>query len=121
MAIVPSATVKRALAAHPSLTAEQVALVWELTSSGHGIENVEAGAARARPTRYGVAVDAFVAAGHPVLGTSTSNLATRTLEHEAGVRALNTARLLAALDRGEALAPGTVLLVDEAGMVGTRT
>ena len=76
--------------------------------------------ARARPTRCGVAVDAFVAAGHPVLGTSTSNLATRTLEQEAGVRALNTTRLLAALDRGEALAPGTVLLVDEAGMVGTR-
>ena len=76
--------------------------------------------ARARPTRCGVAVDAFAAAGHPVLGTSTSNLATRTLEQEAGVRALNTTRLLADLDRGEALAPGTVLLVDEAGMVGTR-
>ena len=76
--------------------------------------------ARARPTRCGVAVDAFTAAGHPVLGTSTSNLATRTLEQEAGVRALNTTRLLADLDRGEALAPGTVLLVDEAGMVGTR-
>ena len=36
------------------------------------------------------------------------------------MRALNTTRLLADLDRGEALAPGTVLLVDEAGMVGTR-
>jgi hypothetical protein len=62
-------------------------------------------------------------AGHPVLGTSTSksNLATRTLEQEAGVRALNTTRLLADLDRGHPLAPGTVLLVDEAGMVGTRT
>ena len=37
------------------------------------------------------------------------------------MRALNTARLLADLDRGQSLAPGTVLLVDEAGMVGTRT
>ncbi len=37
------------------------------------------------------------------------------------MRALNTARLLGALDRGEALAPGTVVVVDEAGMVGTRT
>ena len=103
-----------------SLTAEQVALVWELTSSGHGIENVEAGAGAGKTYALRVAVDAFVAAGHPVLGTSTSNLATRTLEQEAGVRALNTTRLLAALDHGEALAPGTVLLVDEAGMVGTR-
>ena len=120
VAVVPSATVIRALAAHPSLTAEQVALVWELTSSGHGIENVEAGAGAGKTYALRVAVDAFAAAGHPVLGTSTSNLATRTLEQEAGVRALNTTRLLADLDRGEALASGTVLLVDEAGMVGTR-
>ena len=99
------ATVIRALAAHPSLTAEQAALVWELTSSGHRIENVEAGAGAGKTYALRVAVDAFAAAGHPVLGTSTGNLATRTLEHEAGVRALNTTRLLADLDRGHALAP----------------
>jgi hypothetical protein len=120
VAVVPSEAVLRALGAHPTLTAEQVALVWELTSSGHGIENVEAGAGAGKTYALRVAVDAFVAAGHPVLGTSTSNLATRTLEQEAGVRALNTTRLLADLDGGEVLAPGTVLLVDEAGMVGTR-
>jgi conjugative relaxase-like TrwC/TraI family protein len=120
VAVVPSETVIRALAAHPLLTVAQVALVWELTSSGHGIENVEAGAGAGKTHALRVAVDAFAGAGHPVLGTSTSNLATRTLEQEAGVRALNTTRLLASLDRGAALAPGTVLLVDEAGMVGTR-
>jgi hypothetical protein len=98
-----------------------VALVWALASSGHGIENVEAGAGAGKTYALRVAVNAFVAAGHPVLGTSTSNLATRTLEHEAGVRGVNTTRLLAGLDRGDALAAGTVLLVDEAGMVGTRT
>jgi hypothetical protein len=105
VAVVPSEAVTGALGAHPTLTAEQVALVWELTSSGHGIENVEAGAGAGKTYALRVAVDAFVAAGHPVLGTSTSNLATRTLEQEAGVRALNTTRLLADLDRGEALAP----------------
>jgi ATP-dependent exoDNAse (exonuclease V) alpha subunit len=93
----------------------------ELTSSGHGIENVEAGAGAGKTYALRVAVAAFAAAGHPVLGTSTSNLATRTLEQEAGVRALNTTRLLADLDHGELLAPATVLVVDEAGMVGTRT
>src|SRR4029078_6400168 len=88
--------------------------------SGHGIENIEAGAGAGKTYALGVAVEAFTAAGHQVLGTSTANLATGTLEQEAGVRALNTTRLLAHLDRGETLAPGTVLLVDEAGMVGTR-
>jgi hypothetical protein len=120
VAVVPSKALTGVLAAHPTLTDEQVALVWELTSSGHGIENVEAGAGAGKTFALRVAVDAFVAAGHPVLGTSTSNLATRTLEQEAGVRALNTTRLLADLEGGEGLAPGTVLLVDEAGMVGTR-
>jgi conjugative relaxase-like TrwC/TraI family protein len=121
VAIVPPATVRQALAAHPTLSPEQAAMVWELTSSGHGIENVEAGAGAGKTYALRVAVAAFTAAGHPVLGISTSNLATRTLEHEAGVRALNTARLLTDLDHGQPLAPGTVVLVDEAGMVGTRT
>ena len=120
VAVVPPATVKRALAAHPTLSPEQAELVWKLTTSGHGIENVEAGAGAGKTYALGVAVEAFTAAGHQVLGTSTANLATRTLEQEAGVRALNTTRLLADLDRGETLAPDTVLLVDEAGMVGTR-
>ena len=121
VALVSPAIVKRVLTAHPDLSPEQAALVWELTSSGHRIENVEAGAGAGKTHALGVAVEAFGAAGHPVLGTSTANLATRTLEQEAGVRALNTMRLLADLDCGEALDPGTVLLVDEAGMVGTRT
>jgi hypothetical protein len=121
VAIVSPAIVKRVLTAHPDLSPKQAAVVWELTSSGHAIENVEAGAGAGKTHALGVAVEAFSAAGHPVLGTSTANLATRTLEQEAGVRALNTTRLLADLDRSEALAPGTVLLVDEAGMVGTRT
>jgi AAA domain len=67
VAVVPSQTVTRALAAHPTLTAEQVALVWELARSGHGIENVEAGAGAGKTYALRVAVDAFVAAGHPVL------------------------------------------------------
>jgi AAA domain len=67
VAVVPSQTVTRALAAHPTLTAEQVALVWELARSGHAIENVEAGAGAGKTYALRVAVDAFVAAGHPVL------------------------------------------------------
>jgi conjugative relaxase-like TrwC/TraI family protein len=121
VAIVSPAIVKRVLTAHPDLSPEQAALVWELTSSGHRIENVEAGAGAGKTHALGVAVEAFAAAGHPVLGTSTANLAARTLEQEAAVRARNSTRLLADLDGSETLAPGTVLLVDEAGMVGTRT
>ena len=118
---MPASKLNAALAKSPTLTADQVGLVRALTRSGHGIENVEAGAGAGKTFALRVAVDAFTAAGHPVLGTSTSNLACRTLEAEAGVRAVNTTRLLADLDRGNGLPPETVLLVDEAGMVGTRT
>jgi hypothetical protein len=54
-----------------------------------------------------------------VIGTSTSNVATRNLEDEAGVPSLNITRLLMDLDAGHALALGTVVVMDEAGMVGS--
>jgi hypothetical protein len=49
---------------------------------GAWIENVEAAAGAGKTYALRVAVAAFAAAGHPVLGTSTSNLATRTLEQQ---------------------------------------
>jgi hypothetical protein len=55
--VVQSQTIARALTAHPTLTAEQVALVWALAGSGHGIENVEAGAGAGKTYALRVTVD----------------------------------------------------------------
>jgi conjugative relaxase-like TrwC/TraI family protein len=71
------------------------------------------------------AADAWRAAGLPVLGTAVAARASLALGEQAGIPAMTVTRLLAALDkpvggRPAGLASGTVLIVDEAGMLGTR-
>ncbi len=61
----------------------------------------------------------------PVLGTAVAARAALAFGEQAGVPAMTVTRLLAALDepvggRPAGLARGTVLIVDEAGMLGTR-
>jgi ATP-dependent exoDNAse (exonuclease V) alpha subunit len=55
-----------------------------------------------------------------VLGCGLSARAACELRDQTGVDATTIARLKLALERGRTLAPGSVLIVDEAGMVGTR-
>ena len=72
-----------------------------------------------------VYVDVLGRAGVPVLGCALAATAARELEQACGFRertgraASTVARLLLELDRHR-LAPGTVIVVDEASMVGTR-
>lgn len=64
---------------------------------------------------------AYTAEGFRVLGTSLSQRATRGLEEASGIPSRNVARLLHDLQAGEEdLDAKTVLVVDEAGMLGTR-
>ena len=58
--------------------------------------------------------------GVPVVGACVAAIAARRLDHATGIPATSVARLVHQLRRGEALPPGCVLVVDEAGMVGTR-
>ena len=97
-AIVPLDTVERVIARYPTLSNEQARLVWEVTTPGHRVEQIEAAAGAGKTFALGVAVECFEAAGHRVVGTSTSNVATRTLEDEAGVWSQNTTRLLIDLE-----------------------
>jgi ATP-dependent exoDNAse (exonuclease V) alpha subunit len=68
----------------------------------------------------GAAIEAWQRSGIPVLGCGLSARAACELRDQTGVDATTIARLKLALERGRALAPGSVLIVDEAGMVGTR-
>lgn len=70
----------------------------------------------------GAAVEAWRAAGYEVVGAAPSNQATKELAAGAGLdSAMNTTKLLMELDRGNfQLTDKTVLMVDEAGMVGSR-
>jgi len=112
--------VNAAAAARPSLSDEQRDLVVALTGSGDGVEVVRAAAGTGKTFALDAAREAWQASGVPVLGCALSARAACELRDQAGLDATTIARLRQGFSRGVALAPGSVLIVDEAGMVGTR-
>jgi len=67
-----------------------------------------------------VAVDAFKASGMKVFGVATSNMAAKNLEAEAGAESCSIALMLTNIENGKSsLDSNSVLIVDEAGMVGS--
>jgi conjugative relaxase-like TrwC/TraI family protein len=116
--------VERALGAR-ELSGEQQELVRRLTTSGDGVDVVVGKAGAGKTSALAAAADAWRAAGLPVLGTAVAARAALAFGEQAGVPAMTVTRLLAAIDKPVAgrpagLARGTVLIVDEAGMLGTR-
>jgi conjugative relaxase-like TrwC/TraI family protein len=118
LGVVPEAQVDRALATD-RLADEQADVVRGLTRTGAGIEVVvgPAGAGKTRTLRAARA--AWEAAGYRVIGASLAAVAARELEKGAGIASTSLARFLADA-RTTGLAERTVLVVDEASMIGTR-
>ncbi|MBA3407639.1 MAG: AAA family ATPase, partial [Solirubrobacterales bacterium] len=104
----------------PSLSDEQRALVLALTRSGDGVQVVRSAAGTGKTFALGAAVEAWQHSGIAVLGCGLSARAACELRDQAGIDATTIASLRQGLDQAVALAHGAVLLVDEAGMVGTR-
>lgn len=107
-----------ALTARPYLADEQAAMVRALTTSGDGVQVVLAKAGAGKTTALDAARDAWQRSGRTVHGTALGSYATKELS-DAGIDACTTARLMLDVER-HGLTPGSVLIVDEAGMVGTR-
>ncbi len=120
VAIADSTALQAATNARPSLSGEQRELVAALTQSGRGVEVVRAPAGAGKTFALDAAREAWHHGGVPVLGCALSARAASELRDQAAVEATTIAHLARALDLGLELAPGTVLLVDEAAMVGTR-
>ena len=120
VAIADSSAAQRATKVRPSLSREQRDLVASLTQSGRGVEVVRAPAGAGKTFALDAARDAWQTSGVPVLGCALSARAASELRDQAAVEATTIAHLARALDLGLELAPGTVLLVDESAMVGTR-
>ncbi len=114
-------TVERAIDRAPRLSEEQRDAVRTLTSSGDGIQVVRAAAGTGKTTMLTVARDAWEREGHRVYGCALSARAALELETSAGIDASTIARLRRDLDDGHHLPAGSVLVVDEAGMVDSRT
>ncbi|MDP9383715.1 MAG: AAA family ATPase [Actinomycetota bacterium] len=112
--------VDAALAARPTLAEEQRRLVLALTRGRGGVQVIRAAAGTGKTFALDAAREAWQRAGVPVVGCALSARAACELRDQAGVDATTIARLRYRLDTGTELSPGSVLLVDEAGMVGTR-
>lgn len=123
-AVVQELTVARVLAHRPSIKPDQEAMVRRLLTGGEGIVVVigEAGSGKTYAT---VAAARGWAEGGSELRVAAPTWRAANVLRSEGLDATSVARLLAELDRAsaagqQALARGSVLVVDEAGMVDSR-
>jgi conjugative relaxase-like TrwC/TraI family protein len=113
--------VDAALANRPELADEQVRLVRGLTTSGDGVQLVRAAAGTGKTYALEAARHAWEASGFRVYGCALSARAAVELESQSGIDSTTIARLRLDIAQGYGLDGRNVLVVDEAGMVGSRT
>jgi AAA domain len=143
-------TLRETLAAHPTVGADQAAMVRAITQGGQGVSVVVGKAGTGKTYALGVARHAWQLEGYRVLGAAPTGIATVCLDAEGFEHSRTVDSLLVELDRecadrerrGGAAAPlnrqalgrdrgqdgqdegvldeRTVLVVDEAAMLGSR-
>jgi Ti-type conjugative transfer relaxase TraA len=109
----------RALAARPFLSAEQRAAIEHVTAPQQ-LAAVVGLAGAGKSTMLAAAREAWEAAGYRVQGAALAGKAAEGLEEAAGIRARTLASWLQAWERGfDTLTGRDVLVIDEAGMIGS--
>jgi hypothetical protein len=120
-AVASHQAVRDALAAHPTAGTDQQAMVRDLCQGGQGVVLVVGRAGTGKTFALGAARHACQLDGYRLLAAAPTGIATVSLEAEGFEEVATCDRLLADLDHGrEQLDGRTVLVVDEAGMVGSR-
>ncbi|MDQ8044932.1 MAG: MobF family relaxase, partial [Patulibacter sp.] len=99
---------------------EQRAAVIGVTTSGNGVDVIEARAGTGKTFLAGLIREAYEAHGVGVIGTAPTGAAARELTEGAGIRSWTIHALLSEIERFDGLTPGTVVVLDEAGMADTR-
>jgi conjugative relaxase-like TrwC/TraI family protein len=118
---LPEQTVAPALAARPHLSDEQVGALRHLTQGGGAVRVVSGLAGTGKTTLLDAARDAWERAGMTVVGAALAGKAAQGLQDGAQIPSDTLHSRLFALDAGRLkLTPKSVVVVDEAGMVGTR-
>lgn len=103
-----------------SLSVEQNRALRHLVAD-EGLTVIEGRAGTGKSYLLGAAFDSWRQAGRQVVGAALSGKAAQGLEEGSGIPAQTIHSLLDAIDRGSLqLDSATVLVIDEAGMVGTR-
>jgi conjugative relaxase-like TrwC/TraI family protein len=121
--MVAAELVRATLTAHPTIGDDQAGMVRDVCQRGDGVSVVEGRAGTGKTFALGVARHAWQTGGYRVLGCAPTGIATMRLEAEGFEETATVDRLLGELDRDGAhdvLGQRAVLVVDEAGMVGSR-
>ncbi len=126
--IADDRSVAVALGEHAFLAAEQAALVRRVTTDRGGVHVVIGPAGTGKTAALAAAARAYTLAGIDVRGCALSGRAALQLAQDTNIAATTIAALLRDLDPDDPidgpfprLPAGSVLIVDEAGMVDTRT
>jgi conjugative relaxase-like TrwC/TraI family protein len=120
-AVVRPELVRQVLDRHTTAGPDQAAMVRDLIQGGAGVAVVVGRAGSGKTWALGLAREVFELAGYQVLGTAPTGIATVGLADEGFTDARTIDRLLLDLGRGRVeLDDKTVLVVDEAAMIGTR-
>ena len=120
-AVTSHQTVCEALTAHLTAGQDQQAMVRDLCQGGAGVAVVVGRAGTGKTFGLGVARHAWQLDGYRLLAAAPTGIATLSLQGEGFEEVATCDRLLGELDGGrEQLDARTVLVVDEAGMVGSR-
>ncbi len=109
-----------ALARRPTLEPEQEAMVRQICGSGAGVDVVEGIAGSGKTFALAAAHDAWTASGYRVRGACLAARAARRLEEGSGIASTTLDRLERNL-ASDPLGPTDVIVIDEAGMVSTRS
>ncbi len=121
VAVVGTHNLTAALGNFPLLDGDQRAMVTKLTTSGAGVDVVVGRAGSGKTTALAASDMAWRRAGYSVTGAALSARAALGLEEGAGIPSTTLSRLLRSLDNGTTvLGLRDVVVLDEAGMVGTR-
>lgn len=111
----------RAVAIKQELNAEQKKALLEITDNRSSISVVSGMAGTGKTTLLQTAKDIWEAEGFTIKGAALAGKAAQGLEEGAGIKSDTIHKTLAEIERGNIkLDNKTVLVVDEAGMVGTR-
>jgi conjugative relaxase-like TrwC/TraI family protein len=102
------------------LNAEQAAAVEAIAGSGNGVDMLQALAGTGKTRVLGALAGCYRDAGYLILGVAPTGRAARELGEAISEQAHTLHAVVAAIDRAGGLLPGTVVLMDEAGMAPTR-
>jgi Ti-type conjugative transfer relaxase TraA len=112
---------REALSKNLELSSEQTAALRHVSGSTGGIRVVAGMAGTGKSTLFRAAHKIWEAQGLTVLGASLSGKAARSLEESSGIKSMTLHRTLYEIERGAlVLTQNSVVLIDEAAMVGTR-